>query len=189
MTRHLPVRPLHGLALVLLAIFAVSCTRVQARTEPVRPALQVPEPPAKVVVAPEPEPEPVETPVEIVPERRVAPARPPRSGSSRSAAPKPQPEEPPAAKPVEPKPGEPPARHTPSAIDRALEQKIRDRVAEARKILNGLTYPSLSSAARSQYDKARGFLDQAAKALGSADLTLADFLAEKGDTLARGLMR
>lgn len=153
-----------------------------------RPALHVPEPPAKVVVAPEPEPEPVETPVEIVPATPVAPTRPARSGNSRSAAPKPQPEEPPAAK-VEPKPAEPPPRPTPSASDREHEQKIRGRVTEARKLLKGLNYPTLSTVAKSQYDKASGFLDQAAKALGSSDLTLADFLAEKGDTLARGLVR
>ena len=94
MTRHLP---LHVLAFVLLALAAVSCTRVQARTEPVRPPLQVPEPPAKVVVAPEPEPEPVEPVVEIVPETPVAPPRPNRSGNTRSAARKTEKEEPPAA--------------------------------------------------------------------------------------------
>jgi hypothetical protein len=175
-----------GLLVLAMAAGAASCTKAQAKTEPERPALLVPEGPPRIVHAPDPELEP-ERPPEIVPEAVAPPPRSPRAGTRPPPAPKPEREDP--AKPPEVKPADPAPPRPPSQADRALEQKIRDRVNEARKTLTRVNPAQLSDNERGQLENARRFLEQAIDALSTGNLTLGNFLAEKGETLARGLAR
>ena len=184
----LPRQFAYGLLVVATAAAAASCTKVQAKTEPERPALLVPEGPPRIVHAPAPEEIEPERPAEIVPETVTPPPRSSRPGTRSPSPPKPEREDP-AAKPPDVKPADPAPPRPPSQADRALEQKIRDRVNEARKTLAGVNSAQLSANERGQLENARRFLDQAIDALSTGNLTLGDFLAEKGETLARGLAR
>jgi len=177
---------------VLLALVAVSlalgaCAKPQAAvvTEPT--VLQVPSPPPRVVVPPEPEPDsdvPVEEPEkdEARPPRRLVP-RP----DSKAANPVKPGEVPPVT--VEPpKPATPTQNRTLQPVlpasTKEVEAAVSEQLRHAEGDLGRVDYEKLSADARAQYDMAKRFIAQARQALTERSLVLAGKLAEKAANIA-----
>lgn len=166
---------------VLATVLGSGCAKMHARTAPEGPWLQVPEPPAREIVsAAEPPPLPVDEPI-VPPVPVVAPA---------PVAPRPAPAPPRAARP-EPPAETPAARIEPRTLrapgDVAREGAIRERLAGATASLGRVDYGRLGAAARSQYDQARRFVQQAEQAIKDQNLAFASTLADKAATLAADL--
>jgi hypothetical protein len=183
---------------VLASMAGPGCAKKPVQAAPVPlPPLEVPVPPPRVLApvvppaAPAPEPAPVpETP----PAPRPRPPRPTgQSGEARPDAAKPDgATEAPAApaqagetsRPVEPTSG---LRTPQNANDVEAERRIRDVLGRAGRSLEAINRAVLSADARAQFDTARRFIDQASGALKARNYMFAAYLADKADTLARGL--
>jgi hypothetical protein len=155
--------------------------RARANTLP-SPPLNVPDPPPRIVLpleaeAPPPQPGPPDEP-----RRAPAPARP------RPAAPADTPraaEEPPRSAPTAP-----PAttlQTTPAAEQGEVERAIRATMTRASADLNKIDYRALNADARTQYDTAKRFVQQAEDAIRMKNLPFAKNLADKAATLAAQL--
>jgi type IV secretory pathway VirB10-like protein len=182
MPRGLRSRRACALGVIAVGAGLVSgCAKMQARTVPEGPALQVPSPPAREIVAAlDPPPLPVEEPV-VPPAPSVAPPVVP---------PRPAPAPPRAARPAPP--AESPApRIEPRTLrapgDVAREGAVRERLTGAAGDLGRADYGRLGAAARGQYDQARRFLRQAEQAIKDQNLAFAATLADKAATLAADL--
>jgi hypothetical protein len=157
-----------------------ACARVHARTAPIGPPLEIPQPPPRVVV---PVPEEV---VELAPPPVEAPAvQPPSVPVPRAAAPR-APERPapavPASKPVPENPAGRSLQTTGGAA--ASEQQIRAMLSRASQDLSRVDSRTLSAEARAQYDIARRFMSQSEDAIKDRNLVFATTLAEKAAALA-----
>lgn len=178
-------RPLSVVVFAVLGIamgVSSGCAKAHARTVPEGPALQVPQPPARVIVAAsEPPPLPVEEPLA----QPVPPVAPP------AVTPRPVPAAP--ARVARPEPPDPPAaaRVVPRTLrapgDVARERAIRDRLSGATADLGRVDYAKLEAAARGQFDQARRFVQQAEQAIKDQNLAFASTLADKAATLAADL--
>jgi hypothetical protein len=178
--------------LVVMAPLAAACTHAQAKTTPDMPALEMPAPPPRDV-----EPADVEAPppVPLVTEpARNAPARPRPSTPTRtepSRAEPVKPEPPPAVEP--PKPAEEPPRPpttlqtTPATAEGEVERGIRTLLQRATVDLNRVDYRALNADARTQYDTAKRFVQQADDAIRTRNLVFAKNFAEKAATIAAQL--
>jgi len=189
-------RPLIATA-VLCLMAGAGCARSKPAAVPVVVALDVPPPPARVISTP---PEPV-APTEATSVDRPAPAsRPARA--VRAAPMRPEPPRaaepvraeaptdaaPTAAEPVVPSPG--PLLQTPQTADESTaERRTRDVLKRATDLLAGVKAETLGQQARQQHDTARRFVEQAQQALNGRNYVLAASLADKAETLARGLSR
>jgi hypothetical protein len=180
-------------AVVLLAPLLPGCTHAQAKTTPDAP-LDMPAPPPR-----EAEPSEVEAPapVPLIAEpARNTPARP------RPTAPRePRPPEPPKPEPPkpEPPPAEPPKpvedppntpttlQTTPATAEGVVERAIRASIAKANTDLGRIDYRVLNADARTQYDTAKRFINQADGAMRSKNLLFAKNLADKAAALAAQL--
>lgn len=178
------LRSARALALGAVAVGAAllsGCAKMQAKTVPEGPALLMPAPPAREIVAAlDPPPLPVDEPI-VPPTPTVAP--PP-------VTPRPAPAPPRAARPDPP--AEPPApRIEPRTLrapgDVAREGAIRERLSGATGDLGRVDYGKLGATARSQYDQARRFVRQAEQAIKDQNLAFASTLADKAATLAADL--
>jgi hypothetical protein len=67
------------------------------------------------------------------------------------------------------------------------ERRIRDVLAKAARGLEAVNRALLTADARSQFDTARRFIGQATDALAARNYMFAAYLADKAETLARGL--
>lgn len=170
------------------AVLASGCMRARASTVPSLPPLDMPAPPPRVLMPievaveveePEPEPVPPEEP------RRAPP--PPRP---RAAAPSPPVEPPKAAE--EPKPPPPPPattlQTTPAAEQGEVERAIRATMTKAGADLNRIDYRALNANARTQYDTAKRFIQQAEDAIRLKNLPFAKTVADKAAVLAAQLL-
>jgi outer membrane biosynthesis protein TonB len=178
--------------LVVVAPLAAACTHAQAKATPDMPALDMPAPPPRDV-----EPTDVEAPppVPLATEpARNAPARPKPAAPPRIEPPKAEPIKPepsPVAEP--PKPSEEPARPpttlqtTPATAEGELERGIRASLLRATVDLNRVDYRALNADARTQYDTAKRFVQQADDAIRTKNLVFAKNLAEKAATIAAQL--
>lgn len=175
--------------LCICALLISGCTRARANTVPSLPPLDVPAPPPRVLVpievtaeVTEPEPEPV------VPEEPSPAPAPPRP---RAAAPTP-PAEPPKVAEEPPKPTAPaPATtlQTTSAAEQGeVERAIRATMGRASADLNRIDYRALNANARSQYDTAKRFIQQADDAIRLLNLPFAKTVADKAAVLAAQLL-
>lgn len=178
----------------LAAVFTSGCTRAKAKTVPDAP-LDVPAPPTRDIETNETEPPP---PATLVQEpARNAPPRPrpatprdqPRAEPPRPEPPKPA-EVPPAVEP--PKTIEEPARPAPlqtmpPAAEVEAERSIRAALVRANSDLGRVDYRLLNKDARTQYDTAKRFVNQADEALRTKNLVFAKNLADKAATLAAQL--
>jgi hypothetical protein len=172
--------------LCLCALLASGCARARANTVPSLPPLDVPKPPPRVlipvdVVAEGPDPEPVpEEPLEL-------PAPPPPRRATPPA---------PAAQPVKPaeeppKPAAAPTtalQTTPPAEQDEAERTIRSTMTRASGDLNKVDYRLLNAGARTQYDTAKRFIEQADDAIRLKNLLFAKNLADKAAVLAAELL-
>lgn len=166
---------------------------------PEAPALDVPAPPARTVEtsdveasppapappalpAPPAQPEPARRPP---PRPRPAPPRQERSSDPRAEAPKA--DTPPAEAQ---KPGEAPAttlRTTPTEAEGDVERAIHATLARAASDLNRVNYQGLNRDARTQYNTAKRFVEQADEAVRERNLVFAKNLADKAAALAAQL--
>lgn len=173
---------------------ATGCTRRVPVAEPTPVALNVPPPPPRVISTP---PEPV-APTEATTVERPAPAARPSRGTraaSRESAPRPEPPRPEAppeatAPPASTEAATGPLLRTPQTADEAeAEKRTREVLGRANGLLGRVNVSALAQPARQQYDAARRFVAQADQALLERNYVLASYLAEKAETLAKGLSR
>jgi hypothetical protein len=174
----------------LLALGA-GCARPRPVVVEAPPPLEVPVVPPRVIAAlPD---EPVEDPAQVEPEPRRAP-RPPRPRPRPPVQAEPA-KEPPRAEPEVPVPADP-AKAEPEKVLRTPEtadgseaaRRVRDVLGRANAQLGRVNAGALGNDARAQYDTARRFIDQAEGALRARNYVFATYLADKAETLARGLV-
>jgi hypothetical protein len=186
-----------GVVLVT-AMGGTGCARSRPATVPMPVALNVPPPPPRVISTP---PEPV-APTEATTQERATPVRPQRStrpavarnDSGRGGADAARTELP--AEPAPTAAPEPvaaptgPLLRTPQTMDEAeAERRTRDVLGRASGLLGRVKPEALATQARQQHDTARRFVEQAEQALLERNYVLASYLADKAETLAKGLSR
>jgi len=188
-------RPLLPLAALAAVLAAPACMRTQAKVTPDAP-LEVPPAPPRDVEVSDSEPPP---PATLVPEPARNPSRlrppttQPRAEPPRPEPPKPDtpppPSEPP--KPVEePRPAPPPSstlQTTPPTAEGEVERAIRAALSRANNDLSRVDYRALNTDARTQYDTAKRFVQQADRALHEKNLVFAKSVADKAAALAAQL--
>ena len=179
-----PLCPPWWCCLIVIALAASGCMRARANTLPLGPPLDVPAPPPRVVLpveveaeAPPTEPgpppdEPRPTPAPARP-RPTGPVEPPRAA-----------EEPPKLAPAATPPATTTLQTTPAAKQGEVERAIRATMARASSDLNRIDYRALNADARTQYDTAKRFIEQADDAIRMKNLPFAKNLADKAATLA-----
>ncbi|BCS35191.1 hypothetical protein TBR22_A44180 [Luteitalea sp. TBR-22] len=186
-----------GVVACVLAV-APGCARPRPAAAPVDLALDVPPAPPRVISTP---PEPV-APTEASTVERPAPAaRPQRTArGSSTRAESPRPAEPAraegaveAAAPVatpEPPAAPAPLLRTPQTADESnAERRTQEVLARASGLLDRVDQKTLGAQARQQHETARRFVVQAKQALTERNFVLASYLADKAETLAKGLSR
>jgi hypothetical protein len=188
------VAPLLALALAALA----GCAKTGPASAPTPSVLNVPPAPPRVISVP---PEPV-APVETAtaePPSEPRPSRPSRPSSradngARSSQTATEPEPTPATdvpseRPAEPAPTGPVLRTPQTADESEAVRRVRTVLKRATTLLGQVSAASLTREARTQHDTARRFVEQAEQALIERNLVFASYLADKAETLARGLSR
>jgi outer membrane biosynthesis protein TonB len=188
-----------ALLLVCAAMTMPACTRAQAKVTPDQP-LDVPAPPPREVDVNDAEP-PAPVPLVAEPARnapartRPAPANTPRPEAPHPDASKPEPSAAEPPKPAEePKPAAAPTppppttlQTTPTENEGEVERAIRASLARANADLNRIDYRLLNRDARTQYDTAKRFVQQADSALREKNLIFAKTVADKAVVLAAQL--
>jgi hypothetical protein len=188
-------------ALLPFCLFALSvslsgCTHTQAKSTPDAP-LDMPAPPPRDV---EPSDADVPPPVPLVSEpARSAPVRPRQAPPQQprveppKTEPKPEPPKPDTAAPESPKPTEEPPRPpttlqtAPTTVEGEQERTIRATLTRASSELSRVNYRALNTDARTQYDTAKRFIQQAEEAMKTKNLVFAKNLADKAAVLAAQL--
>jgi len=170
-----------AVVVLLFAVALSACGRLEARTEPVRPPLDTPPPPAHLIEAMIADVEPVDLPAEKPAEKpaegppkppaRVV-ARPALSGAEERATSSPPPADTPQY-----------SLQTTAKVTEA-ERRIRVQLVQAAQDLSRTNYGALSAEAQAQYDIARRFAQQAEEALKNRNLVFAGQLADKAAELA-----
>lgn len=184
------------IAVTIAASGAAGCARRVPVAEPIPVALNVPPAPPRVISTP---PEPV-APTEATTVERPAPASRPargtRAATARETTPRPEAVRPDAA----PETAAPtvadgtttagPLLRTPQTADEAeAEKRTRDVLGRATGLLGRVNPGALAQPVRQQYDAAKRFVQQAEQALFERNYVLASYLADKAETLAKGLSR
>jgi outer membrane biosynthesis protein TonB len=194
------IRNIARLSLLALAasIGGSACLTGRAQTPTERPALEVPEPPARVVAQGPPPPPvtPVIDPVEdipsnIKPSSPTKPNRPPVRPQDTKQEPKPEAppvtteQQPPAQTPA---PVATPQLKLPESVDPGvMSRQIRDMVERTRRTLGGINRARLTSLRQRTFDDAESFLKQAEDALNEKNLAFAKEVADKAERLAKEL--
>jgi len=179
-----------------VCLFAVSgCARSRPATTPVAVALDMPPPPARVISTP---PEPV-APTEAMTTERPAPTTRPARAARSSSRPDPAKTTEPARveatteaalPPPEPPTNTGPLLRTPQTADESnAERRTREVLGRAATLLDRVNPATLGQQARQQHETARRFVDQAQQAIVERNFVLASYLADKAETLAKGLSR
>lgn len=181
-------------SVVVAALAATgACSKPAPKVAPeAPPALEVPVIPPRVL-APLPE-EPAEQ-VAAEPTEQEAPA-PRRTPRPRRAETRPEqpPQEP--SKPETPPEPAPEAKPAPEGVVRTPEtrnepevaRKVREVIGAASRHLKQVNVNALGRDARAQYETAQRFIDQAEGALSVRNYMFANYLADKAEALARGLL-
>jgi len=171
----------------LSAALAGGCAKARAETVPDGPPLATPQPPSRVFAPIEEEPL-VSSPVaDTTP--ATAPRVPPVTPPPRRT-PTPEPEKPAPAPAVVPSSEVPrvlSAASTPA--DREAEQRITEMLRTALRDLNRVDYRGLTRGGREQYDQAKGFTEEADKALKERNFIYAQTVADKAAKIASELVR
>jgi outer membrane biosynthesis protein TonB len=178
-----------GVGLSVCAFGIAGCTHAQAKAVPDAP-LEMPAPPPRTVEAVDVEPpQPVSLPEEPAhrpPAWRQPPPRvEPKADVKPVEPPKPEvvlPPEPP--KPVEEPPKPPTLQMTPAANEAELERSIRTTLTRAHTDLKRVDFGKLNADARTQYDFANRYIQQAEDALGKKNLVFAEAFAKKAADIA-----
>jgi hypothetical protein len=169
---------------ILLLAAAAACNKAQARTPGPVTALEMPPPPARVLI-PVVLNTPVEPdPVEPEPEPAAPPPTQPRS-APRTARPADSSEPaPPAIAEAAPQPV-----LQATADVAAVEGRILSFLQDAQRNLNRLRPDDLNASARAQYDMALGFIRIANERLKVKSYMYAEQLASKAATIAAQLVK
>ena len=169
---------------VAVVALSASCAKPKARVIPDIP-MEIPLPPPRVVETVD---VPSAPPVGLISEpAQAVPDRPRTSGSRsepRGEAPR---QEPAPPRPDDHRAGTSSLQTTPVERESEVEQQVRALVAKASRDLAKVDYPLLDRDARTQYDTARRFIDQAEEAAKARNFVLAGTLADKAATLANQL--
>jgi hypothetical protein len=168
----------------LLAGLATGCAKARAQTVPDGPPLAMPPPPTRVFAPLEEEPL-VSSPVA---DATGAPA--PRVATPPPRRPTPPEPERPAPAPAPAPAVEPPRelRAASSPADPEAERRITEVLRTATRDLNRVDYRGLTRGGRESYDQAKGFIDEAEKALTARNFIYAQTAAEKAAKLASELL-
>jgi hypothetical protein len=176
--------------LTLLVPLTTGCARARAKTLPPLTPLEMPAPPPRIVLPMQAEVEPQEpSPVTEEPRRaQPAPAR-PRPAAPAAAT---NTEPPPPPVPTTTQPSTPPVpgtvlQTTPASEEGEVARAIRATMTRAMSELNRIDYRVLNNDARSQYDTAKRFVQQAEDAIRMKNLPFAKNLADKAAALAAQL--
>lgn len=174
-----------GLWAWLAASAAGGCAKMRAETVPDGPPLATPQPPSRVFAPVEEEPL-VSSPVENAPVATAprVPAPPPPARRT----PPPEPEKPVAAAP-QPSVDVPRVLSAASAPgDPEAERRITEMLRNATRDLNRVDYRGLTRGGRESYDQAKGFIEEAEKALKERNFVYAQTTADKAGKLATELL-
>ena len=172
------------LLLCVIVAAASGCARARASTVPGGPPLDMPAPPPRVVVPLAVEAEVPEPPPTV----REEPPRPPARPRPTPAEAPPRPPEVPKAVEEAPRTAQPPVlQTTPAAEQGEVERAIRATMARAATDLSRVDYRALNAGARTQYDTAKRFIEQAEDAIRMKNLPFAKNLADKAAVLATQL--
>ena len=169
----------------LSTVVATGCAKARAETVPDGPPLAMPQPPSRVFSPLEEEPL-VSSPVAEAPVVAPSPVPPPAPPVRRTPAP--EPEKPVAAAP-------PPLPEAPRELraaslpaDPEAERRITEVLRVASRDLNRVDYRGLTRGGRDSYDQAKGFIDEAEKALTARNFVYAQTAADKAAKLANELV-
>ena len=180
------------LLLALVIAGGAACVTTRAATPADRPALDVPNPPARVVAqVPPPEaPLPAVEPLDELPAgtKPSSPTRPNKPAPKDPPKPEVKPDPPPTTE--APPPAQPPTpqlRMPESGDAGAISRQIRDSVERTRRSLGQINRANLNGRRQSAYDDAQLFLKQAEDALNAKNLVFARELADKAERLAKEL--
>jgi hypothetical protein len=174
-----------ALLAVLAASAASGCAKASAQTVPDGPPLATPPPPSRVFAPLEEEPL-VSSPVAEAP-AAPAPRVPPPIPARRASAPEPE-------KPAAPAPAPAPVAEVPRELraasvpaDPESEKRITQLVQNALRDLKSVDYGKLTRGGKEQYDQAKGFAEEAEKALRERNFVYAQTAADKAANLASEL--
>jgi hypothetical protein len=179
--------PLWWVLLCVIAAAGPGCMRARAKTLPAGPPLDVPAPPPRIVLpleAEAPPAQPVPSPEE--PRRPAPPPARPRPAPADTPRAAEEPPRPPATPPATP-PAATTLQTTPAAEQGEVERAIRATMTRASADLNRIDYRALNKDARTQYDTAKRFIQQAEDAIRMKNLPFAKNLADKAAVLAAQL--
>jgi hypothetical protein len=178
----------------LLASAGAACSSARASTPVERPALEVPPPPPRVIVANPGPDQPFLEPVEELPAvPNAAPTRPRPQREKPEAKQEPPKTEaaPPPPDPIPPVSQPAPAPQLKTAENAGgaaqLTAQIRDSLTRTRGILDKIDPNGLSEQRRKAHADAKLFAQQADEALKGNNLLFAKELAEKAERLAKEL--
>jgi hypothetical protein len=168
--------------LLAVASFGAGCAekvvKAEVRVEPPA-ALDVPQPPPRVIVPPQPDaPAQVEDNTPPSPARTHAPRPTPRPESKPETARTDVAETPPAEAP------QAPAENKPVPADAASVAAVRQQMARATQTLGQVNYAGLSNDMKAQFDTANRFLSLAEQALKEGNLLFASTLTDKAGAIA-----
>jgi hypothetical protein len=177
--------PAHLWLVILLVASSPGCARARASALPAGPPLDMPAPPPRVVI-------PLDIVETEVPEQQpVAGPEEPRRPAPRPRATAPAPVDPPRVADEAPRPAPATApttlQTTPAAVEGEVERGIRATMVRAGSDLNRVDYRVLNADARTQYDTAKRFIQQAEEAVRLKNLPFAKNLADKAAVLAAQL--
>jgi hypothetical protein len=170
----------------LSAALAGGCAKARAETVPDGPPLATPQPPSRVFAPIEEEPL-VSSPVAEAP---VAPApRVPASTQPARRTPPPEPEKPtPAPAPAASVEAPRVLSAVSAPLDPEAEKRINELLRNAKGDLSRVDYRGLTRGGREQYDSAKGFTEEAEKALKERNFIYAQTAADKAAKLAAELL-
>jgi len=177
---------LHSCILCICAFLVSACASAQAKGAAAGPPLDVPAPPSRVV---EPIVAEAPPPLPLPEDPRPAPVRPVRPAAPAPAAARPEVARPDATTVEAPKADEPPKppttlQTTTAAAEGEVERGIRATLTRATADLARINYRALNAEAKTQYDTARRFIQQADEAIRQKNLVLAKNLADKAAGIA-----
>jgi len=167
----------------LLALAAGGCATARAKTPAAPPPLDVPAPPPRIIVPPDPEPAPPPPIITEVTPKPQAPARRPAAARPETKTEAPKPADPPA---VAPAPTATLQQTLPTTAKEA-ERQVREQLTRAKEGLKRVNVATLNADAKSQYETANRFVAQAEQALNEGNLVFAAKVAEKAAGLAASL--
>jgi hypothetical protein len=170
----------------LSAALAGGCAKARAETVPDGPPLATPQPPSRVFAPIEEEPL-VSSPVAEAPV--APPPRVPPTTQPARRTPPPEPEKPtPAPAPAASVEAPRVLSAVSAPLDPEAEKRINELLRNAKGDLSRVDYRGLTRGGREQYDSAKGFTEEAEKALKERNFIYAQTAADKAAKLAAELL-